>query len=161
MQGRRKARRAWLAFALWAGVIFFFSAQKADVSSAQSGVFAHFLEELLTARSGDAFILRGETLYEALDFLVRKAAHFGVYFVLGALCGRAYGLSGVGARAMRLTLSVLTCALYAATDEIHQYFVPGRAMMLTDVLLDSVGAFCGAAVWLRRQLPGDGGEQGR
>ena len=30
-----------------------------------------------------------------------------------------------------------------ATDEIHQYLVPGRACMFTDVCIDSVGALLG------------------
>ena len=34
-------------------------------------------------------------------------------------------------------------ALYAATDELHQYFVPGRACMFTDVCIDSFGALLG------------------
>ena len=39
--------------------------------------------------------------------------------------------------------------LYAATDEFHQLFVPARAGMVTDVLVDSAGAFVGAALaWL-------------
>ena len=29
---------------------------------------------------------------------------------------------------------------YACTDEIHQYFIPGRAMAFRDVLIDSAGA---------------------
>ena len=33
--------------------------------------------------------------------------------------------------------------LYACTDEIHQTFVPGRAGMLTDVLIDGGGALIG------------------
>ena len=32
---------------------------------------------------------------------------------------------------------------YAATDEFHQIFVPGRAGMLTDVMIDSSGALAG------------------
>lgn len=34
-------------------------------------------------------------------------------------------------------------ALYAATDEFHQLFVPGRAGLLTDVLIDAAGAAIG------------------
>ena len=41
--------------------------------------------------------------------------------------------------------------LYSVTDEIHQMFVPGRACMFTDILIDSAGALTGvllfAAVW--------------
>jgi VanZ family protein len=29
---------------------------------------------------------------------------------------------------------------YACTDEFHQLFVPGRAGLITDVLIDSIGA---------------------
>ena len=33
--------------------------------------------------------------------------------------------------------------LYAATDELHQIFVPGRTGKVTDILLDSAGALLG------------------
>lgn len=36
------------------------------------------------------------------------------------------------------------CALYACSDEFHQYFVPGRSCKLFDVCVDSTGAFFGA-----------------
>ena len=37
-------------------------------------------------------------------------------------------------------------ALYAATDEVHQLFVPGRAGLFTDVLIDATGAAIGLLV---------------
>ena len=40
---------------------------------------------------------------------------------------------------------VITTA-YAATDEMHQLFVPGRSGQVSDVLLDSAGAMAGLAV---------------
>lgn len=43
-------------------------------------------------------------------------------------------------------LSWVFCILYAASDEIHQIFVPGRACMLTDVCIDSAGALLGIAL---------------
>lgn len=36
------------------------------------------------------------------------------------------------------------CALYACSDELHQYFVPGRSCKFFDVCVDSTGAFFGA-----------------
>ena len=42
-----------------------------------------------------------------------------------------------------MVFSLWTCALYAVSDEIHQLFVSGRSCQLTDVLLDSAGAFVG------------------
>ena len=38
-------------------------------------------------------------------------------------------------------------ALYAASDEIHQLFVPGRGGQLSDVILDSAGALAGVAAF--------------
>ena len=140
---RKKAALFWALFALWAGVIFYFSAQPDTVSGEQSGFFAQILEDAVIFISGPA----GDesALYALLDHLVRKAAHFTVYFILGILSHRAYWHSGVQRRPRCLALALVTCALYASTDEVHQFFVPGRAMMLTDVLLDSVGALAGSA----------------
>lgn len=38
-------------------------------------------------------------------------------------------------------LSIISTVFYASTDEIHQYFIEGRACQLRDVFVD----FCGAA----------------
>ena len=35
---------------------------------------------------------------------------------------------------------------YAVSDEIHQYFVPGRAMQARDVLIDTAGVFFGICI---------------
>lgn len=41
-------------------------------------------------------------------------------------------------------ITIVICFLYAVSDEIHQYFVPGRACRLFDVLIDISGSvfFC-------------------
>lgn len=41
----------------------------------------------------------------------------------------------------------LIAVLYAASDEIHQLFVPGRSGQLSDVILDSAGALAGVAAF--------------
>ena len=41
------------------------------------------------------------------------------------------------------------CVCCAAGDELHQFFVPGRAMLLSDVGIDAMGFLpCIAAVFL-------------
>ena len=40
--------------------------------------------------------------------------------------------------------------LYAVSDEIHQYFVPGRAMQARDVLIDTAGVLLG--IWFVRGI---------
>ena len=50
---------------------------------------------------------------------------------------------------------MLIATAYAATDEVHQVFVPGRSAEFTDVLLDSLGALVGIwlyLAWHRRQI---------
>ena len=39
------------------------------------------------------------------------------------------------------------CALYACSDEFHQYFVPGRSCKFFDVCVDSTGTFFGALLF--------------
>ena len=37
----------------------------------------------------------------------------------------------------------IICVAYAALDEYHQMFVPGRSAEVRDVLIDSIGIFAG------------------
>ncbi len=41
-------------------------------------------------------------------------------------------------------ITVIICFLYAISDELHQYFVPGRACRLLDIFIDTSGGafFC-------------------
>ena len=48
--------------------------------------------------------------------------------------------------AMRLTTNCGICLLYAASDEIHQLFVPGRSGEVRDVMIDFSGAVLGIAL---------------
>ncbi|MDI1321017.1 MAG: VanZ family protein, partial [bacterium] len=53
-------------------------------------------------------------------------------------------------------LALLLAAVYAATDEFHQSFVPGRTASLGDVLIDITGAFVAlavAAAWQKWRMP--------
>ena len=72
------------------------------------------------------------------DLVLRKAAHVTEYAILGALLMRAVGRPVVA--------SVLAMA-YAATDEVHQHFVPGRAGTVVDVAVDAVGVLLGVVLY--------------
>lgn len=76
--------------------------------------------------------------------LVRKAGHFGEYFLLTALWWWALR-TRVGARRALLPAVAIAIA-YAIGDEIHQTFVSGRTGTWRDVLIDSAGAL--TAAWL-------------
>ena len=76
----------------------------------------------------------------AWDVLLRKAAHLVEFAVLGALLARALSPS--------VPAVVLGC-MYAATDELHQTFVPGRVGAPLDWALDSVGVVAGVLLFAR------------
>lgn len=48
----------------------------------------------------------------------------------------------------RGTTAAGAAAVYAATDEIHQLFVPGRAGRFSDVCIDGAGAVLGVVVFV-------------
>jgi len=70
--------------------------------------------------------------------------HAAEYCVLAVLIARALN-QGLLRRLTegRLALSWALCVLYAASDEVHQYFVPGRSADYRDVLSDAAGAALG------------------
>jgi VanZ like family len=68
------------------------------------------------------------------DLVLRKIAHFGEYAVLGALLLRALGREALAAGAG---------IAYAAGDELHQHFVPGRHAAFRDVAIDAAGVLAG------------------
>jgi len=48
----------------------------------------------------------------------------------------------------RMDYALLFSFAYAASDEIHQYFVPGRTCSFLDFLADSMGILAGIAIFL-------------
>ena len=73
-----------------------------------------------------------------------KLVHLGLYGVLGFLVGRALR-AGRTPAARTLVTALGAMALFAAADEWHQQFVPGRSTDAVDWLADLVGATAGLA----------------
>jgi VanZ family protein len=70
-----------------------------------------------------------------------KVEHFVFYggLALVALRATAGGrVAGVSGRALVLAWAIAT--VYGATDEFHQWFVPGRSAEVADWLADTLGA---------------------
>ncbi|MBI5190177.1 MAG: VanZ family protein [Nitrospirae bacterium] len=134
--------RPFVPAILWMAVIFTFSSSL--FGNEGSGALFEPLLRLVYPGASREFV-------ELLHFLFRKAAHFTEYAVLAVLWHR--GLAGVpGLDARRAVMTALAVsAAYAASDEFHQSFVPGRTPSALDVLLDSAGAAAAClALWLRR-----------
>lgn len=113
----------WILLALalaWTGFIFARSLRTAEESSQESaGILARLIALLpwLT------------------DHIVRKAAHFTEFFLLGGLTA----FTCLAAKTPRLWIVPLWGAAAAVTDEFIQRFVPGRSCELRDMLLDLSG----------------------
>jgi VanZ family protein len=73
------------------------------------------------------------------DLLIKKAAHFAVFGILAGLYILGMGHGEVATRRM-FWLALLWTALFAASDEIHQAFVPGRHARVMDWSIDMAGA---------------------
>ena len=127
---------------LWMAIIFSFSAKDADESTKESNAVGMFLGSIVYSDFEERTEEEQQAFAEKWDHPVRKCAHMTEYAILGYfLVGAGYDGREKCRRVVGRSLGI--AVLYAATDEIHQYFVPGRACMFTDVCIDSVGALLG------------------
>lgn len=114
-------------------LIFYFSSNNALKSGAQSARVSTLIMRLFGI---------DETFEntEMVHMFVRKMAHFTLFALLGMSLRGLFGSLDVRHK----VLFSAACGLVAAcSDEIHQIFVPGRAGMITDVLIDMCGVITG------------------
>lgn len=135
---QRKTKLLWLLPPLaWMTLIFLFSAMPSDSSTRQSSTLA----DMLVSVAGRFIFLdqAARVLLSArLEPVLRKLAHMSEYAVLFILWRHA--LKSLGSALEKASFgSALICILYAASDELHQLFVPGRSGMVMDVGIDSLG----------------------
>ena len=131
----------WLPVALWMVVIFLFSAQTGDSSGNTSGEIVKWVIGLFYRNFAEMPAEKQTKILEVVHLLIRKGAHFTEYAVLAMLVSNALRMPH------RWWISIAFCALYAVTDEIHQYFVPDRACRFSDVCIDTAGGACGMAMY--------------
>jgi len=77
-----------------------------------------------------------------LNFIVRKTAHFAVYFALGFCVFNSLKFY-VTSKGYLLSVAWGITAVYGVIDEIHQYFVPGRVCSVLDMVINASGAVVG------------------
>lgn len=125
--------------------IYLFSSQTGAQSGANRALVVDFLVRVLgpAARAlGRPEMWLESVLFSRFDMI----AHYSVYVWCSLslmLALRAFdirlGWSGLW--------TLLIVAVYAASDEWHQSFVPGRVMDIVDWCVDLAGALTGIAVW--------------
>ena len=140
----------WLPVLIWLGLIFIGST---DLMSAEhtSRFLVPFLR-WLDPRISLAAI-------DAIQLIIRKLGHVVEYAILAALLWRAVrGGTNLCAKMSILFMAVwFACAIFAASDEFHQSFVPSRTAVPWDVMIDSGGAIFGLLISrsFTRRKPGE------
>jgi VanZ family protein len=128
----------WLPPLGWMGLIFSVSADSQSFRRS-SGLFYPLMHWLFPGMSAETI--------EGIHFAFRKCAHLTEFAILALLFWRAIRQPRKkDSRPWRWDEAGLALALvflYAASDELHQVFVPLRTGMASDVFIDSAGGAIG------------------
>lgn len=130
----------------WMILIYYFSQQTVDESIKLSSVATMVFSNLV-----ELFLPHSTFEEEYLHHIVRKLAHFTIYFILGVLVSY---LLNVGKRKGKkiILVAIICCILFAISDETLQLFVYGRGAQVSDVFIDTLGASLGILlVYLSRK----------
>ncbi|HKZ77267.1 MAG TPA: VanZ family protein [Pyrinomonadaceae bacterium] len=141
-------RRFWRygPVVIWMGLIWF--ASTTEFSAANS---SRFIRPILLW----LFPNLGEPRLQLIHLVVRKAAHFGEYAVLGLLTARAFHTSTRKTlRSFWFPCASILIVIYALIDEYHQGFVASRTSSLYDSGIDVAGGLLAIicfALFIRRR----------
>ena len=125
-------------------IIFKFSSQDGEKSGSTSRGFVREIVDVLpSTRKLDEE--KKDKIVEDSQPFVRKLAHFSIYTLLGICLFNFFNTYGWSTK-RTIILTIITGAIYAASDEIHQLFSDGRTPLITDVFIDTFGALCGSGI---------------
>lgn len=134
----------WIIVAFYLAMIYYFSSQDGTKSHEVSAGLLEYIKFLIMYIPEDilGFFLGVGKSYE---YILRKTAHFTEYLILALIFFKAMKVSRVEVK-RNFVLTFVFCFLYAVSDEVHQFFVPGRAFAITDILIDTAGAVFGLII---------------
>ena len=124
-------------------LIFSFSMDNGDSSTVKSNTIIDIVSKFFYRE--ELTLEEKEGVHEKYEIIVRKTAHFTLYFFLGfsvLLLLKEYNL--INKRG--IIISICFVLLYACSDEVHQLFVPDRSGEVLDVLLDTIGGSLGVYI---------------
>ena len=131
---------------LWCGFIFYLSSENSAESSARSGRIVTSLCETFVTDFNELSETEKAEIISSVSFYVRKTAHFSAYAILGGLLFQVFCF--VKDKRLRGLFSVAGSFAYAASDEFHQSFSPGRSCEFRDMLIDTGGALLAVLISL-------------
>ena len=128
---------------IWMAVIFNFSNQGGTESSGTSTKVTKAIVDIVTKDKEEP----NKQVMDNIEKIVRKGAHYTIYTIGGFLIMN-YTYSMEKNKKQKILGSLLFGAFYATTDEIHQFFIPGRSARLFDVGIDTLGVLTGILIYL-------------
>ena len=133
----------------WMGLIFYFSSQTAEQSSRVSGETIITLAKIFYPDFASFDVIERQEVIDSLQGIVRTMAHFCIYAGLGFFSFLSVISYTQYKFKTRIFWMFLIGSVYSLTDEIHQNFVRGRSMQLTDILIDCLGVITALLIcWL-------------
>lgn len=123
-------------------ILFYFSAQDGNESSTLSSGVALMIIKTFVSDFETISIERQTFLLEAFSAIVRKLAHFSIFFIIGVLSFFATYMLKLKKK-YKFLIMFMICSFYAVFDECHQHFIPDRTASRTDVLIDLSGSLFG------------------
>lgn len=134
----RRSNRAFAIVFLWAAVIF-----ATSCSFIERSVFINFVKRFIPSGvPQDLWV----TFWRVFGLFVVKGYHITEFAILCWLLQKVLAPRFGNRPRLALTLAALGAAIYAATDEWHQTFVPGRGGTWVDVVIDCVGISIATAI---------------
>ena len=124
--------------------IFTFSNETDTLSSKRSDGLIIRTTELILNRKLNSN--EKEIYLEKYVPMVRKTAHFTLYFLLGLTFISFLKEFNIDSKNL-LLYTVLFVFIYACSDEMHQLFVQGRSGEILDVLIDTMGGFTSSFIY--------------
>ena len=144
----------WLLLLLHISLIFSFSFQNAEESSRLSREMTsrvksqeQFIVSAEKEESNRPVEIRAKESFLKLEGIMRKLAHIALFFILGILINLLIE-SYVSGRIFTAAASLIFAAAVAFTDETIQLFSVGRAGLVSDVLIDLIGAVAASTFFI-------------
>jgi len=123
-------------------VMFLFSSQNGTGSSSLSMKVTRVIAKVTFFNYDDMTLSQQTFIVKELNYFIRKVAHFMIYMIIG-MCSYYILYALIENIRKKALVACVMCFVYALSDEIHQFFVPGRDFKVTDIIIDMFGVVIG------------------
>lgn len=144
---------------IWLVIIFIFSNMDTTKSNgASKGIINKVVDTTLETSNNIGIIeeipteKEKQTIVNNLNLPLRKIMHFTEYLILSLLLLNTLNKTNIK---NKYFITILTCFIYAITDEYHQTFITGRTGQFIDVLIDTAGSALGLIIYNKITLKKD------